>query len=90
LPPTITYLGFDSNSSIKDNIPISVDTVKIHFYKNLDINQNVNNLSTSIQKIIVNCELGKKYITKIPFGCKIVKISKNVLEEYDIFEKLHI
>jgi hypothetical protein len=72
--PELTYLGFYCNSEIKDNIPLTVDTVKIYFFKNRwTLNRNVENLPSTIKKIILNKMTYRKYITKIPFGCEVVE-----------------
>ena len=71
LPTNLTHLTYYSTSKL-DNIPMSVDTVKIYFCEDDKYNVNIGNLPITIKKIIVNIMSKKDYI-KIPFGCEIVE-----------------
>jgi hypothetical protein len=77
IPKSLIELGFDSNSSIKDNIPNFVENIIIYFDSN---NKKITNLPTSIKKIKINDmykinDMSKiNLIEKIPFGC--------IIEEY--------
>ncbi len=77
LPSNIYYLGFESISLIKDDIPSTINTVEIYFsyyYDSEDdyLDEIINNLPSTIKKIIVNDITKIDFITKIPFGCEIV------------------
>ncbi len=76
LPTNLTHLTYYSTSKL-DNIPMSVDTVKIYFCEDDKYNVNIGNLPITIKKIIVNVMSKKDYI-KIPIGSEI-------LEEKSIF-----
>jgi hypothetical protein len=71
-PPKLSYLSFFSCSPIKDNIPPSVEIVEINL--NICKYGTVDNLPSTIKIIKVGNDHVKDCITRIPFGCKIVKI----------------
>jgi hypothetical protein len=71
LSSNIKYLGFCSRTPM-NNIPASVDTVKIYFSLNDCINGRVENLPMTIKKIIVT-RISKLDLIKIPFGCEVVE-----------------
>jgi hypothetical protein len=85
LSSNIYYLGLHSTSHIKDDIPSSINTVKIYFRSdddNYGCDETISNLPSTIKKIIVNDITKKHNITKIPFGCEIVEEKTDYYLEY--------
>jgi hypothetical protein len=72
LPKNLECLGFDSVIPMND-IPSHISTIKIIFYPGEQDNGYIDNLPSTIKKIIVNDITKIHYITKIPFGCEIVE-----------------
>jgi hypothetical protein len=55
-----------------NNIPETVNTLKIFFSDKDKHSGYVDNLPITIKKIIIN-DMSKKHLVKIPFGCEIVE-----------------
>ena len=70
-PSSLVYLGFYSKLKI-NNIPENVHTLKINFFAGSDSDL-IDNLPSSVKKIIVSDTKKIHCIKKIPFGCEIVE-----------------
>ena len=79
LPNSIIELGINSNSSIKDNLPDSIETVIIYFDEDDIYNTKITNLPFNLKKIKINDPDKKHYIIKIPFDCILTDLDDNVI-----------
>ena len=71
LPNSITYLTLISRYKYFSDIPDNIDKIRIIFY---DDDCTINNLPIHIKKIYVDSPDKIKFISKIPFGCEVIKL----------------
>ena len=86
LPKSVKTLGFRAGSNIQNNIPDFVETIIISFYypnipkpnNNDKNNKKVNNLPSTIKKIMINIPEKINFI-KVPFGCVVTDLDDKIL-----------
>jgi hypothetical protein len=78
-PTSLIELGFHSKCVVKNNIPLSVESVKIFFEDNDNYNGYITNLHVVIKHIKINLKNKIKFITKIPFNSIITDMDDNII-----------
>jgi hypothetical protein len=82
IPKTVIELAFNSESTIKNNIPDFIENITIFFGDNNIVYETIENLPSTIKIIKVDYMNKINLITKIPFGCIVKKLNKF---KYDTF-----
>jgi hypothetical protein len=72
LPKSITKICLFSHCNLINNLPLYIEEVHIKFYYIDEKYDEIANLPITLKKILIDDEKYLKYITKIPFGCKVV------------------
>ncbi len=72
LPKSIKKISLYSDCDLINYLPLWIEEVYIKFHGNDNYNKEVNNLSITLEKIIIENEKFLTYITKIPFGCNTI------------------
>ena len=79
----INYLGFTSDSLIKNNIPEFITKINIIFFEDDNDNEYITNLSPTIQEIKINMEDKIHFLKKIPYGCVVKDEDDNIINLYN-------
>jgi len=72
LPTNINCISFYSHYKYKNNLPLHIEYLIINFSKRKPkLNSSIDNININVQKIKIKKQY-IKYLTKIPYGCKII------------------
>jgi hypothetical protein len=74
LPKSIKKINLFSHCNLINNLPLWIEEVCIQFGSD-EFNKEITNLPITLEKITIEDEKFLKYITKIPFGCKLYIIN---------------
>jgi hypothetical protein len=75
IPPSVIHLSFWGHHSFKNCIPVNVEYLTIKFVEyeedEEEIDNYIDNIPYHIKEINIYSQYDKKFLKKIPFGCKI-------------------
>jgi hypothetical protein len=77
---SLKELGLFASNDIINNIPNCIEVLQIYFEYYDVYNKNIDNIPSSVKKIIIDSPSKIKFISKIPFGCTVVDIHNNIIK----------